>query len=412
MRQRASNRPFVATLVASPDVSSEAAPPVATPPGEPDAELITALLAELDVSDGPLATFAKSYTHRVRLDRLEPLDPVELAAQVRGLYGFVAARRGEVGVRAINPTVDRDGYRTPGTVVEANTADAPFLIDSVSEALRARGLEVRHVVHPVMGVERSDEGGVRSVGPARGALHRESMMHFEVDRRVPDDQLDDLAQAVTRVLGDVRLCVRDFHAMVDRIDRMVEFAQAAVTRYPKDEVSEAVALLHWLRADNFVFLGYREYATAGEGDAATLQAVPGSGLGILSKIEGSQFAQPVPLSELPAAVRDRVLDSPLVIVSKTNREATVHRRVKMDYIGVRQVGEDGRLVGELRFVGLFTSKALMEPAREIPLIRRKLDDDHGVGGPVPRVARLQGRRQHLRELPQGRAVRVGHRGPA
>ena len=110
-------------------------------------------------------------------------------------------------------------------MVEANTADAPFLIDSVSEALRGRGLDVRHVVHPVMGVERTDEGGVRSVGPARGALHRESMMHFEVDRRVSDDQLDDLAQAVTRVLGDVRLCVRDFHAMVDRIDRMVEFAQ-------------------------------------------------------------------------------------------------------------------------------------------------------------------------------------------
>ena len=198
---RASHRPPAPTLVASPDVSSEAAPPVATPPGDPDAELITALLAELDVSDGPLATFAKSYAHRVRLDRLEPLDPVELAAQVRGLYGFVDARRGDVGVRAINPTVDRDGYRTPGTVVEANTADAPFLIDSVSEALRGRGLEVRHVVHPVMGVERTDEGSVRSVGPARGALHRESMMHFEVDRRVPDDQLDDLAQAVTRVLA-------------------------------------------------------------------------------------------------------------------------------------------------------------------------------------------------------------------
>jgi glutamate dehydrogenase len=354
-------------------VSSEAAPPVATPPGDSDAELISALLAELDVSDGPLAAFAKSYAHRVRLDRLEPPDPVELAAQVRGLYEFVDARRGEVGVRAINPTADRDGYRSPGTVVEANTADAPFLIDSVSEALRGRGLDVRHVVHPVMGVERTEQGGVRSIGPARGALHRESMMHFEVDRRVPDDQLDDLAQAVTRVLGDVRLCVRDFHVMVDRIDRMVEFAQGAVTRYPKDEVSEAVALLHWLRADNFVFLGYREYAIAGEDDGATLQAVPGSGLGILSQIEGSQFATPVPLSELPAGVRDRVLDSPLVIVSKTNRESTVHRRVKMDYIGVREVGEDGRLVGELRFVGLFTSKALMEPAREIPLIRRKLD---------------------------------------
>ena len=65
--------------------------------------------------------------------------------------------------------------------------------------------------------------------------------------------------------------------------------------------------------------------------------------------------------------------SPLVIVSKTNRESTVHRRVRMDYVGVRLVGEDGELAGELRLLGLFTSKALMEPAREIPLIRRKLD---------------------------------------
>ncbi|MGZ6140582.1 MAG: NAD-glutamate dehydrogenase, partial [Myxococcaceae bacterium] len=50
-----------------------------------------------------------------------------------------------------------------------------------------------------------------------------------------------------------------------------------------------------------------------------------------------------------------------------------HRRVKMDYLGVKQVDPGGRIVGELRMIGLFTSKAYMEPARHIPLVRRKLE---------------------------------------
>jgi glutamate dehydrogenase len=292
---------------------------------------------------------------------------------VRSLFAFVDSRRGDVAVRALNPTRERDGYVTHGTVVEANTQDAPFLIDSVSEELRSRGLEVRVVVHPVMGVERGQDGTVISVGPARGALHRESVMHFEVDRRLPDDQLRQVEAGVARVLGDVRLCVRDFHAMVDRVERMVEFAQGAGSRYAKDEMSEAVAFLHWLKADNYVFLGYREYTVAGTGDAASVRVVPESGLGILSDTASSAFAAPVELSKLKPGLRERVTGGPLVIVSKTNREATVHRRVKMDYIGLKQVDDQGNVVGELRFVGLFTSKALMEPAREVPLIRRKLD---------------------------------------
>jgi glutamate dehydrogenase len=45
----------------------------------------------------------------------------------------------------------------------------------------------------------------------------------------------------------------------------------------------------------------------------------------------------------------------------------------MDYIGVRRVSPDGRIVGEARMVGLFTSKAYMEPAAGTPLLHRKLN---------------------------------------
>ena len=354
-------------------MSSEAVPPVATPLGDPDAELTAAVLAALDGADDRLTAFARSYARRFGIDQVERPAPAALAAQVRSLFAFIDGRREEIAVRAFNPTAADDGYVTAGTVVEANLPDSPFLIDSVGEELRSRGLEVRAVVHPVMGVERDASGSITSVGPARGALHRESVMHFEVARRVPEDQLASIEEGVARVLADVRLVVRDFHPMVDRVDRMVEFAHEAGARYPKDDIGEAIAFLHWLKADNFVFLGYREYDFRGAGDEETVQVVPGSGLGILSDASMSTYDSPVPLSALKPTLRERIVGGPLVIVSKTNRQATVHRRVKMDYIGVKHVDDSGAVIGELRVLGLFTSKALMEPARDIPLIRQKLD---------------------------------------
>jgi glutamate dehydrogenase len=45
----------------------------------------------------------------------------------------------------------------------------------------------------------------------------------------------------------------------------------------------------------------------------------------------------------------------------------------MDYVGVRRYGADGKPSGEVRFVGLFTAEAYETPAREVPLIRRKVE---------------------------------------
>src|SRR2546430_13227679 len=51
----------------------------------------------------------------------------------------------------------------------------------------------------------------------------------------------------------------------------------------------------------------------------------------------------------------------------------VHRRVFMDYVGVKRFDRDGRLVGEFRIVGLFTSTAYTRSTRSIPYLRRKVD---------------------------------------
>src|SRR6185437_12076719 len=86
----------------------------------------------------------------------------------------------------------------------------------------------------------------------------------------------------------------------------------------------------------------------------------------------STFAKPVPLDSLPADVRERATTGDLMIVSKTNRLSPVHKRLRMDYVGVRRVSAEGKIVGEARMIGLFTTKAYSEPASQTPLLHRKL----------------------------------------
>ena len=50
--------------------------------------------------------------------------------------------------------------------------------------------------------------------------------------------------------------------------------------------------------------------------------------------------------------------SRLLMVTKANRRATVHRPVQMDTIGVKRFDAEGKVIGEHLFVGLFTSVGL------------------------------------------------------
>ncbi|MGN6379808.1 MAG: NAD-glutamate dehydrogenase domain-containing protein, partial [Gaiellales bacterium] len=219
---------------------------------------------------------------------------------------------------------------------------------------------------------RGESGAITAVTPARGSPHRESLMHFEVDRLMTDAESARLEEGLRRVLGELGLAVRDFLPMVERVERMIEAATGAGGRYSRDEIHESVEFLQWRTDDNFVYLGYREYEIVGDADAAVLRVVPDSGLGILSDPRGSAYSEGVRMDDLRPSLRRRVEDGPLVLISKTNRETSIHRLAKMDYIGVKRV-EGGRIVGELRLIGLFTSKTYAESARAIPLLRRKLD---------------------------------------
>ena len=322
----------------------------------------------------PLSAFAEAYIRRFPDNEGARLTPAECYDQVEDLYEFIKSRPdGTRTVRVFAPTHEEHGYETGGTVVELNVDDTPFLVDSVVAEIQSRGIAIQRALHPVIGVDRDEQGGLMEVTHARKAQRKESVQHYELDRTLDEAEAADLVAALQDVLADISAVVRDFEPMTRAIDRMVGVAEAGKARYPVEEIYETTAFLRWLLDGNFVFLGFREYRITGTGPERALSVVPGSGLGILSDHNGSAFATPKLMSELSEAHLRRYEEGGLLVITKTNRLSTVHRHAKMDYIGVRHVGPDGEVVGEARLVGLFTSKMYMTRATQIPLLHRKLD---------------------------------------
>src|SRR5688500_15218441 len=75
--------------------------------------------------------FAEAFLRRRSGDGADGAVPEALCAEIVGAFEFASGRGSEpVAVRAFTPTLEEHGYETPGSVVETNTEDYPFLVDS------------------------------------------------------------------------------------------------------------------------------------------------------------------------------------------------------------------------------------------------------------------------------------------
>ncbi len=81
----------------------------------------------------------------------------------------------------------------------------------------------------------------------------------------------------------------------------------------------------------------------------------GTGLGILRQ----DPTGPRVLSSMSPEAYERVLEKRLLIITKANSRSTVHRSAYLDYIGFKIFDADGNVVGERRFLGLFSSAAYL-----------------------------------------------------
>jgi glutamate dehydrogenase len=277
---------------------------------------------------------------------------------------------------AVAQTADR-------AALQIITDDMPFLVDSVTAAITAAGHDLALFVHPQVVVRRETLGALIEVRPdiepdeaSTGELV-ESWMRVEVGALHPDAVMSGLRNLVQRVLTDVREAVEDWPRMRTRALELADELSSAVLPVPAKDITDSVALLRWLSDDHFTFLGYREYRLV---HGEVLEAVMGTGLGILRRDPRG----PRELSSMSPEAYARVMEKRLLIITKANSRSTVHRSAFLDYVGFKIFDENGTVVGERRFLGLFSSAAYLTSVRDLPVVQRKVDEVITRSGLSPR----------------------------
>ncbi|MFD8593211.1 NAD-glutamate dehydrogenase [Streptomyces sp. NPDC059637] len=353
-----------------------------------------------------LEAFLRRYYRHTALEDLLDRDPVDVFGAAMSHHRLAVNRpQGTANVRVHTPTVEENGWTCSHTVVEVVTDDMPFLVDSVTNELSRQDRAIHVVIHPQVVVRRDVTGRLLEVLGEFSSVSgtelphdavSESWIHVEIDRETEREDLKQITADLRRVLSDVREAVEDWQKMRDRALRIADELAAEPPELPEQEVGEAWELLRWLADDHFTFIGYREYELVTEkGEDGTeedvLAAVPGTGLGILRSDphhdgpHGPHGAHPVSPSfnRLPADARAKAREHRLLVLTKANSRSTVHRPSYLDYIGVKKFDAEGNVVGERRFLGLFSAAAYTESVRRVPVVRRKVQEVLDNVGLVP-----------------------------
>lgn len=260
---------------------------------------------------------------------------------------------------------------TTRLVLNVVTDDKPFIVDSISAALADAGKPVSFFSNAVIDAPRDKDGNRLSGG---SKTVRESLIHAEMDPPVSDDEISQLRDEIVLVLDDVALAVADWEPMRARLATCIaQLERTRLVDVNSEEQKDTIEFLKWLWDNRFAFLGVRHFDYSQTNGDMRFEHVSENDLGILKDPNRRILKSTYQASgDLSPAVEAFLQSGEPIIVAKANARSLIHRRVYMDYIGVKTFSHDGKVTGEQRFVGLFTSDAYNRPATDIPLIRSKV----------------------------------------
>ncbi|HEY3902787.1 MAG TPA: NAD-glutamate dehydrogenase [Streptosporangiaceae bacterium] len=387
--------------------------------GEAKQTLLAKAAAEIGAaaSIGDKIKYIRSYYRHVDATDLL-LAGSKRSGEVAAEHADLAARRPQ-GRALVRVSAGTTASLLPSRdVIDVVTDDMPFLIDTITMTLATHDVTPELVVHPQLLVRRDVTGELHEVlksieGPLRSGaqgshgshgshgvaavvagdpdLIAESWSHIEVSR-LTDGKAEAIEIALDQALADVRMAVEDYpkmRAMAVRLADQLASAEAArqlpvgstddesAESDQPESPAEIEELLRWLIDAHFTFLGYREYDLVDEESGPALRGVAGTGLGILRHDKTSS----TPLSVMPPEGRALATDSTYqLIMTKANHRATVHRPSYLDYVGIKKISPAREVVGEYRFLGLFTHMAYTESITRIPILSRKLEEVYVASG--------------------------------
>ncbi|WMS89388.1 NAD-glutamate dehydrogenase [Pseudoalteromonas sp. HL-AS1] len=276
-------------------------------------------------------------------------------------------------IRVFNPEVAKDGWQSSHTIVEIITKDMPFLVDSVRMAMTRENIASHLLLHCPLKIKRDENAkisGLSNLKAEQESSSTKTVFFIEIDRQTDSSVIESFKKELESVLVDVSVAVDDWQPIRKKLIAVTKELPKRHHNKTTEEVSETTEFLDWLAKDNFTLMGYREYELSPVQGDYQLKGKMESSLGLM---KNSTEEHTRLLSELPEVARQEARSSNLLILTKTNSVSRVHRPAYIDYVGIKRFDDEGNVIGEDRFIGLFSSSFYNNSATDVPVLKSKIN---------------------------------------
>lgn len=296
--------------------------------------------------------------------------------------------------------------KTRKTIIDIISDDMAFIVDSVVAEINKNNFLIDFLIHPILYIKYDKNKKITDVSSrAKDGYVRQSHIHLHIKDIPSGEALAALEEGLSTALKDVYISNKDWPMMRESLHKARVELGAAKIDIPAKEKEQYCAFLDYLYENNFTLLGYREYAFVEKNGVLANKTLKESGLGLLA-----EALRPAYINEsdegLPRNLQMLRKSLAPVSVSKTNRLATVHRRVPMDAIAIKTYNKDGSIKGEKLFLGLFTSVTYSRSVSDVPYLREKVDEIMKLSNFTPGSHNYKGLRHILEKYPRDELFQI------
>lgn len=322
---------------------------------------------------GLVSEFARYFCTNVTSGDVEFRTANDLYSPIVSLWRITQETISENRLKVYSPELENDGWHSPHTVIELVHEDMPFLVDSIRMELNRMGIVVHMHIHLPMVLNRDKAGKISKIQRPGSSEIKPTVtpMFLEIDRQLEESELELIQKNLEGVLEEVRAAVTDWKPMQDKLETVIGNMCSLPKQLQSKKNSESKDFLEWISANHFTLLGYAYYELKDAKNGKRLVPKRNSSLGLSSLPQWKPKAYE--LNDLPNGARNLILKrNNLLVLTKLSSVSKVHRPAHIDYVGIKRINDKGEIIGEDRFIGLYTSAAYNINPMNIPVLRQKI----------------------------------------
>lgn len=304
----------------------------------------------------------------------------DLFNHILSAYQFILSKGHERSkIRIFNPDKKKDGFESYYTIIEIANIDAPFLVDSAVGYLDKHSIEIINIIHPTYDISRDISGKVKNIACDK-EKRNESIIQFHIEKINNEIEINNFTKGLEQVIETVNLVVSQWRSMLEVVKSCkLQIDNSAKIISDRDYIQEIKDFIDWMVSGNFVLLGVKEFDIKKNKDSKhILEEVKGQEFGVFC----SQYDEMKPsvINSTISEIEDSVKRPYIIEILKSRYRSKIHRVANAERIRIQKISPSGKVIGEYRIIGLFTSSAYNQSIKLIPLVRKKAQkviDDSG-----------------------------------